>query len=153
MKKLLKPSLDDIRLECVLMQAWKKTSYYLRYHSWYADTLEIDYQALRIPDFILEIQEKLSTPEEWQSQPLEMVPAPKSQKWEFQRDNWGPKENINGRLRPLAHGMLEDQVVATAIAMCLANRVETSLGDPRLPIKEGNSRPVSQKCRGSCEKP
>ena len=55
MKEFLKPSLEDVRLECVLMQAWKKTSSYLRYHSWYADTLEIDYQALRLPDFISKI--------------------------------------------------------------------------------------------------
>lgn len=143
MKEFLKPSLDDVRLECVLMQAWKKTSSYLRYHSWYADTLEIDYQALRIPDFISKIQKKLDTPEKWKPQPLKMVPAPKSQKWEFRNNLWNPKEDkdidVGKKLRPLAHAALEDQVLATAIAICLANRVETSLGDPRLPIKEGNS--------------
>ena len=72
---------------------------------------------------------------------MKMVPAPKSQKWEFQNDLWSPKKDIDigQRLRPLAHVALEDQVLATAIAMCLSNRVETSLGDPRLPIKEGDS--------------
>ena len=39
MKQILNPSLEDLRLECVLMQAWKKTSSYLRTHSWYADML------------------------------------------------------------------------------------------------------------------
>ena len=52
MKQYLSPSIDDLRLECVLMQAWKKTSAYLRSHSWYADTLGIDYESLRLPQFI-----------------------------------------------------------------------------------------------------
>lgn len=29
------------------MQAWKKTASYLRQHSWYADTLELDYAHTR----------------------------------------------------------------------------------------------------------
>lgn len=137
MKEKLNPSLEDLGLECVLMQAWKKTSSYLRYHSWYADTLDIDYQSLRIPDFIREIQDELKEPEKWRPRPLKMVPAPKSQKWEFDGEgNWRPQEGANPRLRPLAHVALRDQVVATAIMMCLADRVETFLGDPRLPIKE-----------------
>jgi hypothetical protein len=36
---------------------------YLRQHSWYADTLELDYQSLRLPDFICELQERLQNPE------------------------------------------------------------------------------------------
>ena len=137
MKEKLNPSLEDLGLECVLMQAWKKTSSYLRYHSWYADTLDVDYQSLRIPDFIREIQDELKKPEKWRPRPLRMVPAPKSQKWEFDGEgNWRPQEGAKPRLRPLAHVALRDQVVATAIMMCLADRVETFLGDPRLPIKE-----------------
>ncbi len=129
--------MEDIGLECVLMQAWKKTSSYLRYHSWYADTLDIDYQTLRIPDFIHEIQDELKNPEKWRPRPLRMVPAPKSQKWEFDGEgNWRPRKETDLKLRPLAHVALRDQVVATAIMMCLADRVETFLGDPRLPIKE-----------------
>jgi hypothetical protein len=41
MKQTLRPTLEDLSMECVLMQAWKKTSTYLRYHSWYADTLAV----------------------------------------------------------------------------------------------------------------
>ena len=44
MKQTLFPNLDDLRAEHVLVQAWKKTATYLRQHSWYADTLELDYQ-------------------------------------------------------------------------------------------------------------
>lgn len=143
MKGQLTPTLEDVQLECVLMQAWKKTSSYLRYHSWYADTLGIDYQTLRIPHFIAEIQEKLNLPEQWQSQPIEMVPAPKSQRWGFNEGRWGPEEKIKGKMRPLAHVALEDQVVATTLMMCLADRVETALKDPRLSIDDsGNRRKV-----------
>jgi hypothetical protein len=132
MKQYLTPSLDDLRLECVLMQAWKKTSAYLRSHSWYADTLGLDYQSLRIPNFIKDIQKRLQDPESWASEPIELVPAPKNQRWRFHNEEWEPCENISSKIRPLAHVDLQDQVVATALMMCLANRVETLLGDPRL---------------------
>ena len=141
MKQYLSPSVDDLRLECVLMQAWKKTSAYLRSHSWYADTLGIDYESLRLPQFIGEIQERLRDPEGWVSKPLELVPAPKNQRWVYQKERWGPREkNIDLKLRPLAHVDLQDQVVATAIMLCLADRVETAMGSPRLPINKAENR-------------
>lgn len=144
MKQLLRPSIDDIRLECVLIQAWKKTSAYLRTHSWYADTLEIDYESLRLPQFIKETQERLRDPENWKPKPLELVPAPKNQRWAYINDKWEPREkNIDRKLRPLAHLDLQDQVVTTAIMLCLADRVETAMGNPNLPIdKEKNRRQV-----------
>jgi len=144
MKQLLRPSIDDIRLECVLIQAWKKTSAYLRTHSWYADTLEIDYESLRLPQFIKEIQERLHDPENWKPKPIELVPAPKNQRWAYINDKWEPREkNIDRKVRPLAHLDLQDQVVATAIMLCLADRVETAMGNPNLPIdKEKNRRRV-----------
>jgi len=111
MKQCLTPSIEDLRLECVLMQAWKKTSAYLRSHSWYADILGLDYQSLRIPKFIDEIH---------------LVPAPKNQQWKFQGAEWKPRGNISDKIRPLAHVDLRDQVVATALMMCLADRVETT---------------------------
>ena len=148
MKEKLNPSLEDLGLECVLMQAWKKTSSYLRYHSWYADTLDIDYQSLRISDFIREIQDELKKPEKWRPRPLRMVPAPKSQKWEFDGEGkWRPRKETDIKLRPLAHVALRDQVVATAIMMCLADRVETFLGDPRVPVMEGDSRLISKNAK------
>ena len=140
MKELLTPNLENVRLECVLMQAWKKTSSYLRYHNWYVDTLGIDYQALRIPHFIAEIQEMLNSPEQWQSQPMDVVPAPKSQRWKFRADIWEPEKSIKGKIRPLAHVALRDQVLTTTLMMCLADRVETALGDPRLSVKDPENR-------------
>ncbi len=143
MKQILRPYIDDICLECVLMQAWKKTSAYLRTHSWYADTLSIDYESLRLPKFIREIQDRLLDQENWKPRPLELVPAPKNQRWFYQNGKWGPEpheKNIDGKLRPLAHLDLQDQVVATAIMLCLADRVETSMGNPRLPVSKAENR-------------
>ena len=143
MKQILNPSLEDLRLECVLMQAWKKTSSYLRTHSWYADTLGIDYQSLRIPAFLAEIQEAIDSYATWTPEPLELVPAPKTQRWCFDGSgNWIPRANQNyqKKLRPLAHVALRDQVVATAILLCLADRMETRMNDPRLPIDSEENR-------------
>ncbi len=124
------------------MQAWKKTSAYLRYHSWYADTLGLDIEALRIPEFIRQIQERLGNPAGFEARPLHIVPAPKNQRWAYVDGEWSPQETkIDKKLRPLAHVDLQDQVIATAMMLCLADRVETRLGNPRMSIaKEQNRR-------------
>ncbi len=143
MKQTLFPNLDDLRAEHVLVQAWKKTATYLRQHSWYADTLELDYQSLRLPDFIRELQERLKNPESWVSAPLAIVPAPKSQPWELKGKNWRPKDDAPIKIRPLVHVSLSDQVVATAMLLCLADQVERRLGNPLLSIEQpGNRRRV-----------
>lgn len=72
MKQYLTPSIDDLRLDYVLIQAWKKTAAYLRSFSWYADTLELDYESLRLPYFIREIQERLREPENWEPRPIRL---------------------------------------------------------------------------------
>lgn len=142
MKQVLNPTLQDIRLECVLMQAWKKTSSYLRTHSWYADTLGIDFQSLRVPAFLAEIQQAIDSYADWTPEPLELVPAPKTQKWHVDKNgDWVPRSgDYQKKLRPLAHVSLRDQVVATAIMLCLADRVETRMGDPRLSIDSEENR-------------
>ena len=55
------------------MQAWKKTSAHLRYHSWYADTLGLDIEALRIPDFIRQIQDRIRDADSFEARPLKLV--------------------------------------------------------------------------------
>lgn len=122
------------------MQAWKKTSSHLRSHSWYADTLNIDFQSLRIPQLIAEIQDELRTPTDWIPSRLSLVPAPKSQKWALQDDQWKPVGDISAKLRPLAHVALRDQIVATAILLCIADRVESKMGDPRVSIERDANR-------------
>lgn len=104
MKQHLEATVDDIKLECVLVQAWKKASAFIRYHNWYSDTLELDYQSLRLPQFIGELQEWLEEP--WETTLLRIVPAPKSQKWKlFEGNVWKQRkgEDISDKLRPLAH--------------------------------------------------
>lgn len=141
MKQTLTATVDDLKLECVLVQAWKKASKHIRIHNWYADTLAVDYQSLRLPDFIKEIQNKLQEARVWQHGLLRVVPAPKSQKWKIEPNNqWVPADKIKNKLRPLAHVSLEDQVLATAIMLCLADHFETLQGDTTLSVKKSENR-------------
>ena len=148
MKQTLVAALEDLRAEHVLVQAWKKTAAYLRQHSWYADTLELDYQSLRLPDFIRELQERLQNPEAWVATPLDIVPAPKSHPWQLKDGVWKPLERVNGKklpplankIRPLAHVEIHDQVLATAMLLCLADQVERRMGNPLLSIESAENR-------------
>ncbi|MDE0312344.1 MAG: RNA-directed DNA polymerase [Caldilineaceae bacterium] len=133
--EVLKPSLDCLRQEYVLVQAWKKASNYIRYHNWYSDTLALDRATANLPEFIADTIEFLEDPKEWVSDPLRLVLAPKSQKWRVTKEQkWEPVESGDDklRMRPLAHVSLRDQVVATAVMLCLANKVETEQQDPRI---------------------
>ena len=138
----LEPHLELLREEYVLVQAWKKTASYIRYHNWFSDTLALDRAAVNLPAFIGEIRERLRSSERWQNDPLRIVPAPKSQRWRAREGVWEPVEKraASVRLRPLAHVSLADQVVATALMLCLADRVETLQGDPRRPLRDQESR-------------
>jgi len=138
----LEPRLEVLREEYVLVQAWKKTAAYIRYHNWYSDTLALDRAAVNLPAFLGEIRERLQSSDRWQNDPLRIVPAPKSQSWRVRESTWEPVEKgaAAARLRPLAHVNLADQVVATALMLCLANRVETLQGDPRRSIRDQSSR-------------
>ena len=140
MKQTLQPTIHDVRSECVIVQAWKKTVSDIRARSWYSDTLEIDYQSLRLPKFIAELQERLNDPSSWTPAKLELVPAPKNQQWSYTDGKWVPPKDISKKMRPLAHVQLEDQVVATALMLCLADRVESKMGDPRLFAGSSNNR-------------
>ena len=139
----LEPRLELLREEYVLVQAWKKTASYIRYHNWFSDTLALDRAAVNLPAFIGELRARLQSSESWQNDPLRIVPAPKSQRWRVREEGvWEPVEKgaTSARLRPLAHVGLADQVVATALMLCLADRVETLQGDPRQPVRGQESR-------------
>ena len=137
--KSLEPKMSLLREEYVLVQAWKKTSSYIRSHNWYADTLELDRAAVDLPEFLGTLAERLAMPDRWVNVALRIVPAPKSQRWHIdpKTQMWGPakKTKAEKKIRPLAHVALEDQVVVTALMLCLADRVETLQGDPRTPIE------------------
>ena len=134
----LEPSVELLREEYVLVQAWKKTASYIRYHNWFSDTLALDRAAVNLPTFLGEIRERLQSSESWQNDPLRIVPAPKSQRWTVREDVWEPVNRgaTSVPIRPLAHVSLADQVVATALMLCLADRVETIQGDPRRPVHD-----------------
>ena len=140
--QVLEPSLDLLQEEYVLVQAWKKTASYIRYHNWYSDTLALDRATVNLPSFIKKIQERLQYPAGWETEPLRLVPAPKSQRWIIDKSGkWKSEDKIPAnKIRPLAHVDIQDQVVATALMLCLANQVETKQGDPRLPVKDIESR-------------
>jgi hypothetical protein len=142
---VLEPRLELLQEEFVLVQAWKKTASYIRYHNWFSDTLELDRTAINLPRFLGDLAEHLAAPEEWHSDPLRIVPAPKSQQWQVNSTSkrWGPSQKMKRpgtTLRPLAHASLRDQVAATAVMMCIANRVETLQGDPRGQITDSVAR-------------
>jgi hypothetical protein len=143
-EQVLEPRLDLLCQEYVLVQAWKKTSNYIRYHNWYSDTLELDRTSVNLPRFLSELGERLQSPETWVSDPLRIVPAPKSQQWRVRSngDIWEPVEKgkTASKLRPLAHVSLMDQVAASAVMICLADRAETLQSDPRDSVSDPERR-------------
>jgi len=141
----LAPKRDLIGQEYVLVQAWRKTAAYIRYHNWYSDTLALDLTSLNLPHFLAELAERLKTPEAWENDRLRIVPAPKSQRWHISKTSgWSPKDSeaASKKLRPLAHVSLKDQVAATALMLCVADRIETLQGDPRQSTKGSRRKGV-----------
>ena len=127
--------------EYVLVQAWKKTAAYIRYHNWFSDTLALDRAAVDLPNFLANIRARLDSSGVWKNDPLRLVPAPKTQRWSAQNGKWGPVEGpASARLRPLAHVSFADQVISTGVMLCLADRVETLQGDPRTSIDSEQAR-------------
>jgi hypothetical protein len=140
----LKPHIEQLSQEYLLVQAWRKTSAYIRYHNWYSDTLELDRVAVNLPHFLAKLAEELSSPDAWESDLLRLVPAPKSQSWHVSPTSklWQPlrREKLASQIRPLAHVSLRDQVAATAVMLCLADRVESQQRDPRGSIADPDQR-------------
>ncbi|MYH52274.1 MAG: RNA-directed DNA polymerase, partial [Gemmatimonadetes bacterium] len=133
--------MDLLREEYVLVQAWKKTASHIRYHNWFSDTLALDRAAVNLREFLGRLGERLQSLERWQNDPLRIVPAPKSQRWKINEGAWEPVKGARAaKLRPLGHVRLADQVVATALMLCLADRVETLQGDSRRPVTDRASR-------------
>lgn len=131
------PSIDCLADETVLVQAWKKTSAYVRYHNWFSDTLELDRIAVNLPEFISALSRQIRSGTGISTDPIRMVPAPKSQRWKVDKEGvWAPAEEgrTASKIRPLAHVSLRDQVIGTALMMCVADRVETIQGDPSIAL-------------------
>lgn len=142
----LSPDMKLLTKEYVLVQAFKKTVSYIRRHNWFADVLELDLATVDYPSFLKQLQHDIDRSARWKSQDARLVPAPKSGAWWINRDDaWEPRPNDKGeptdaKLRPLAHVPLRDQVAATVLMMCLADRIETLQGDPRLDVRNAANR-------------
>lgn len=125
------PTLEQVSQEYVLVQAWKKAAAHIRYHNWFSDTLELDRVAANLPSFIEQLSKRLRSGR-YKTSHLRLIPAPKSQQWQIGPEGaWQPIREERAKIRPLAHVSLSDQVAATALLLCLSERVETAQGDPR----------------------
>lgn len=122
--------MEDLRQEYVLVQAWKKAHDYVRTNNWYGDVLDLALSNVRLPSTIKSIEHELQNTHNLKSQQARLVLAPKSTPWEVSAKGWQPKKNEKQRLRPLAHVSIRDQVIATAFLMCIADKLETSQGNP-----------------------
>ena len=153
--KKLSPLLDLLSEEYLLVQAWKKASSYIRYHNWFADTLELEITTAALPPFLKGLSQEIKSGD-WMPDALRLVPAPKSQDWivDEKSGRWRPVGTLSPTsLRPLAHASLRDQVISTAIMLCLSERIETTQGDPRgnLGHKDTLKRVVSYGNRLFCD--
>tara|TARA_R110002126_G_scaffold29769_3_gene98056 strand:+ start:88 stop:3771 length:3684 start_codon:yes stop_codon:yes gene_type:complete len=135
----LVPDLDLASQEYVLIQAWKKTAAYIRYHNWFADTLELDRTAADLPKFISRLSQRLKAGN-YEAREIRIVPAPKSHTWTVDKESWKPLNKRDVKIRPLAHVSLSDQVVTTAILLCLSERVETRQGNPTSSLQHLDQR-------------
>ena len=142
--EVLHPDLLLLRQEYVLVQAWKKTASYIRRHNWYSDPLELDWITIHLREFLGDLSSTLKDPRTWKSEPLRLVPAPKSQTWSAAGESWQPvsPRGLQG-IRPLAHATVRDQVVATALLLCLADRVETEQRDPNQDPRKAAARELT----------
>lgn len=129
----------------VLAQAWKKAHAYIRRHNWYADVLELDVSAVNL-DARLKTWATDIASADYAPNALRVVPAPKNCKWVFEGTDWKPKpkdKDDGVPLRPLAHLPIREQVLNTAVMLCLANAVETAQGCPELEPLEARKRGVA----------
>jgi hypothetical protein len=142
----LKPDLKLLSQEYLLVHAFKKTVRYIRSHNWFADVLELDLATINFSPLLKRLQYSIARSARWKSERVRLVPAPKAGAWWIdEHGSWEPRPDSEGqathaKLRPLAHVPLRDQVVATAIMMCLADRIETIQGDPHLDVRQSANR-------------
>jgi hypothetical protein len=150
----LGPLLSLLSDEVVLAQAWKKSDSYIRRHNWYADILELEQVSLLLPQTLGIWQQQISSGDHALANPLRLVPAPKNGKWHFppkaEGGDWKfkptPKADnsvqVEPELRPLAHVSIREQVMASAVMLCIADAVETLQGntDPAAYVSKAHAR-------------
>ena len=85
----LQPRLEHLNQEFVLVQAWKKTSDYIRNHNWFSDTLDLDYTTINLKPFLERLCKQSKTPADWKSDCIYLVPAPKASSGDIHAWNMG----------------------------------------------------------------
>jgi len=161
----LKPTKEYLTDKVVLAQAWKKAHQYIRSTNWYADVFELDKSAIDLDAQLEQWITELVT-DDFSFNPLRLVPAPKSDSWEFEKVNvskkmlgtldfdtifndmqfthaWVPKklEKLKS-LRPLAHVSIRDQSLITALMMCMANKIEMLQGNTSVEFDELHNKNI-----------
>ena len=150
---------DDYLTDPILLAlAWKRAHGYVRSLNWYADNFELDASSLFLQENCDAWANELKS-KKIKLKPLELVPAPKTNRWEFvepnssennedeetegeQCLNWQPITGEQLSLRPLAHIGIKEQVFFTHLMSCLANTVETEQGNPETPLDEVHTKNV-----------
>jgi len=143
----------------LLALAWKKAHQYIRTTNWYADNFELDESSVNLSNLCSQWSEQLKQCNLVFTD-LELIPAPKSQKWEFSEHfdekhhsclKWAPKiidseksepNKSPVKLRPLAHIGIKEQTIMTLLMMFLANHVESQQGDPSTDYKDVHDKNV-----------
>ena len=128
--------------------AWKKAHSYIRTTNWYADNFELDKSSLLLSEKCVQWAREIR--DVAPLTPLQLVPAPKSCEWIFEkpkRNNkscliWQPKSTDDLSLRPLAHISVQEQTYFTLLLMCLANQVETKQGNPATEYEQVHEKRV-----------
>ena len=165
--KELQPTEDYLTDKIVLAQAWKKAHQYIRTTNWYADTFELDRSAIGLDSLLDKWIDELSQ-DNFSFNPLRIVPAPKSERWHFDKINpaeaafqdghefsedyfeglshgWVPNhkdDEVAKPLRPLAHVGIRDQTFMMALMMCIANKIETEQGATSTDLAEVHKKGV-----------
>lgn len=80
----LKPTKAYLTDKVVLAQAWKKAHSHIRSTNWYADNFELDSSAVNL-ESLLDRWLKEMQSNEFSFKPLQLVPAPKSSEWGFDK--------------------------------------------------------------------
>lgn len=127
--KTLGPRVEYLIDPVVLSQAWKKSHTYVRRHSWYQNSLELDCSAIELEGLLADWSASIKKGA-YRPSVLRLIPAPKSALWNF-TPQWKPQEEDQTKriLRPLAHMEIRDQTVSTALMLCLADCIETAQGN------------------------
>lgn len=147
---------DDYLTDPILLAlAWKRAHGYVRSLNWYADNFELDATSLFLQENCDAWANELSD-QKVELTPLELVPAPKTNRWQFVEPEQGKNKDLEGKqcliwqpvngddlsLRPLAHIGIKEQTYFTLLMSCLANLVETKQGDPETTLEKVHEKEV-----------